>query len=337
MVSLLKQIIIKNFIFADTGRDMELYGVIKGMASELGFADFGCAAAEELPSSVRERYMESLENGCFAGMTYLGRNLEKRFNPGLLVEGAASILVFLAPYSLPDSSPAPEGIAQYALGRDYHQVIKGKLFTMMGRLREMYPHFSGRAFTDSAPVLEREWAVRAGLGFVGKNNFLISKSCGIKNFIGVIICNLHVSPTKDAEPEKYQKAAGGCGDCTRCLQACPSGALERAFYMDSRRCISYHTIENRNLASDISRGAVPDFNGRIFGCDSCLDACPWNSRNLPGWGEFHENCPVLSGKGAGWWENLTQEEFGRIFKDSPLLRGGLENIRESVLWNKKNI
>lgn len=315
---------------------MELYGIIKGMASELGFADFGCAAAEQLPAPVRERYTRALEEGRLAGMAYMGRNLEKRFNPALLVEGAASILVFLAPYSLPDNSPAPEGVAQYALGRDYHQVIKGKLFTIMERLKGMYPNFSGRAFTDSAPVLEREWAVRAGLGFVGKNNFLISRSCGIKNFIGVIICNLHVPETKDAEPQKFRMAAGGCGDCTRCMQACPSGALEGAYCMDSRRCISYHTIENRTLAEDISRGVVPDFHGRLFGCDSCLDACPWNSRNLPGWDEFHENYPLLQEKGPQWWESLTQEEFGRIFKDSPLMRGGLENLRESALWNKRN-
>ena len=127
------------------------------------------------------------------GMNSLGRNIEKRFNPALLVEGARSVMVFLAPYSLPHNLSPVEGMAQYALGDDYHKVIKDKLFAIMDHLKEVYPNFQGRAFTDSAPVMEREWGVRAGLGWIGKNNFLISKSCGIKNLIGVIISNLHIA------------------------------------------------------------------------------------------------------------------------------------------------
>lgn len=318
------------------GENTRLYDLVKEAASTLGFADFGVAEACPLPASSRKYYLDAMDEGRFASMAYLGNNIEKRFNPSLLVEGAVSVLVFLVPYSLPGDLAVPAGVAQYALGKDYHQVIKGKLYAIMEMLKGECPNFTGRAFTDSAPVLEREWAVRSGLGFVGKNNFLISKKCGIKNFIGTIICNVDLPSTQEYEPEKFMEASGSCGECSRCIGSCPTGALEGAWRMDARKCISYHTIENRRLGEEILLGRVPDLKGRIFGCDSCMDACPWNSRNVPGWEEFHTNCGLLSEKGYGWWENLQETEFRGLFKDSPLLRGGLENIKESIIWNKKN-
>ena len=313
----------------------DLYWSIKAMAKELSFADFGSAPAGPVSQLCRNSYNKALENGYFAGMHYLNNNLEKRFNPTLLVEGATTVLVFLAPYSLPDNLTPPAGISQYALGQDYHNIIKGKLFKIMEFLADEYKGFQGRAFTDSAPVMEREWAVKAGLGFIGKNNFLVSKSCGIKNFIGVIICNAPVPATMEMEPHKQQETCAECGDCQRCLQGCPTGALCAPYRIDARRCISYHTIENRDLETSLKNGEIRSMHGKIFGCDNCSNACPWNSRNLPGWEEFRSHYEDLQGEKTEWWENLTEEEFKKMFKDSPLLRGGLKNIRTALKWGIK--
>lgn len=313
-----------------------LYWKIKALAAELGFADFGVARTGPVSDISRNGYISAMENGHFARMEYLHNNLEKRFNPFLLVEGATTIMVFLAPYSLPHNLTPPKGVSQYALGRDYHQTIKEKLFAIMQLMEKEYPNFQGRAFTDSAPVLEREWGVRAGLGFIGKNNFLISRSCGIKNFIGTIICNAEIPSTAEIEPEKAASNRGSCGECTRCLQSCPTGALCGKYRIDARKCISYHTIENRNIADDIALGKVPCIGEQYFGCDGCLDACPWNSRNLPGWKEFHTNLQLLQDANNLWWQSLSKQEFKKTFKDSPLLRGGLEHIQTTLKWISKD-
>lgn len=312
----------------------EIYRAVMAMARELGFTDSGCAVAGPVTDYVQKAYLSAMDEGRFAGMEYLSRNLEKRFNPGLLVEGADTVLVFLAPFSLPQGTTAPEGVSQYALGADYHKIIKNKLFRIMEMLSSCISGFSGRAFTDSAPVLEREWGVKAGLGFIGKNNFLISRRCGVKNFIGTIICNAGLPPTVEMEPEKAASATGSCGECTRCIDACPGGALGSSYSVDAGRCISYHTIENRRLKEDIALGIVPAFGKRYYGCDACMDACPWNSRNLPGWKEFHTNLNILQEAGEEWWINISEEEFKEKFKDSAIMRGGLENIRTALEWGR---
>lgn len=314
----------------------EIYWFIKKKSQQLGFVDFGCAPAGEVSCTARTHYLNSMEKGYFASMTYLQKNLEKRFNPQLLVPGSHSVLVFLAPYSLPPYCPPPSGVAQYALGSDYHLVIKEKLFAIMEEVKQIFPQLQGRAFTDSAPVLEREWAVKASLGWIGKNNFLISKRYGIKNLIGTIICNLELPSTTEIEPEKGILNMGSCGNCSRCIQACPTKALENAFTTDAGKCISYHTIENKNMEEEILLGKVPPFPDNYFGCDKCMDACPWNSRNVTGWGDFHKNYAILSGSTQQWWEGMCQEEFNITFKDSPLMRGGLDKIRTSLEWNKRS-
>ena len=313
----------------------DLYWAVKAMAKELSFADFGSAPAGPVSQLCRNSYNNALEKGHFADMQYLNNNLEKRFNPSLLVEGATTVLVFLAPYSLPDNLTPPAGISQYALGQDYHTVMKGKLFKIIDFLAANCQGFQGRAFTDSAPVMEREWAVRAGLGFIGKNNFLISKSCGIKNFIGTIICNAPIPSTMEMEPQKQLETRGECGECQRCLQSCPTGALCAPYAIDARKCISYHTIENRYLGESLANGEIECLDGKIFGCDNCSNACPWNSRNLPGWEEFRINYEELCDREKEWWENLSQGEFKRKFRDSPLFRGGLKNIQTALEWGNK--
>ena len=310
----------------------DLYWAIKAMAEELSFADFGSVPAGPVSQLCSNSYTKAMENGYFADMHYLNRNIEKRFNPTLLVEGAKSVLVFLVPYSLPDNFIPPAGISQYALGLDYHKVIKDKLFLIMEFLASQCKDFQGRAFTDSAPVMEREWAVKAGLGFIGKNNFLISKRCGIKNFIGVILCNAEIPSTMEMEPLKREETCGECGECQKCLSACPTGALCNAYTIDARKCLSYHTIENRELEKSLENGAIDNLHGKLFGCDNCSNACPWNSRNLPGWEEFRTNCTNL---GEICWDSITEDNFKQTFKDSPLLRGGLKNIQTAFRWGNK--
>lgn len=210
--------------------------------------------------------------------------------------------------------------SQFALGQDYHKVIKNKIWNIMAEIKRLEPGFEGRAFVDSAPVLERYWAVRAGLGFIGKNNFLISPKAGIRNFIGCIICNLNIPCSNlqssyngpdakaiSADPRNCQFtnssgalqtliSANTCGSCRKCIDACPSGALSAPFTIEVEKCISYRTIEAPD-APDTRRkiisGELKDPGlaqtqrpTSIFGCDRCMDACPWNRFNLPGWSEF---------------------------------------------------
>lgn len=326
---------------------------ISTRSSELGFAEFGIIQACEADLTEQSRYLNALNEGFYADMHYLARNIEKRFNPALLVEGTQSILVFLAPYG---EKEVP-GIASYALGEDYHITLKDKLHTLLQELPRLagLPEETkesssrqkshGRVFTDSAPILERFWAVKAGLGFIGKNNFLISPRSGIKTLIGVIFTSIALPVTPPVPDKKY------CGNCTRCLEACPTGALCAPYTLDARKCISYQTIENKALPLAAAAGDVPgevteevtegipgtpsrpQLAGWYFGCDACLNACPWNSRNLPGWPEFSTRYNLLTQADAGWWEKLSGEEFRTLFAGSPLLRGGLENIRAALALN----
>lgn len=302
--------------------------MLSSLSEELGFADFGIARAEELIAE-REHYHSSLENGYFADMEYLSRNMEKRFNPQLLVEGARSVLVFLAPYG----EPSGTGVASYALGKDYHQIIKDRLYILLKKLTDTATGrekpLRGRVFTDSAPILERAWAVKAGLGFIGKNNFLISRKAGIRTLIGIIITDIELPVTPPENDKKY------CGACTRCLEACPTGALCSPYRLDARRCISYQTIENKALS-----GLLPEnkeflpLHGRYFGCDACLDACPWNGKNRPGWPEFSTRRQLFDTATPQWWARLTENDFRTLFSDSPLLRSGLENIKAANRMNE---
>ena len=405
---------------SETETNSGLFEKIKALSSELGFVACGCAKSEEL---VDEElfYATSKSAGFFAGMEYLSRNIEKRFNPGLLVPGAKSVLVFLAPFgraaeeNLAGPTAAQHNVplvSEFARGLDYHVVIKNKLYKILQLIAqetsgvsnefntkatsrvsnelnsEASSHVSnavaiaknrstsemkniGRAFTDSAPVMERAWAVKAGLGFIGKNNFLISPEHGIKNFIGIIITTVELpyfsqaqtadtGPYADAEFSAGTKLptdinssrANKCGTCSKCIDACKNGALSYDGYaFDARRCTSYATIEATEDAEEInnnSEKARADeglanaresgiFNSKwIFGCDECMNACPWNRKNKEGWPEFRTNEKLLSRATAEWWQNLDEQEFKRLFGDTPLMRAGLKKIQNNIIEAGKN-
>ena len=277
--------------------------------------DFGAAKVKTVAGEGRRAYESYLAEGRNGGMAYLARNLEKRFDPALLVPGARSVLCFLAPYG-----QASGGIAGFAQGVDYHKVVKDRLFAVMEELQAQFPGFAGRPFVDSAPVLERFWAVEAGLGFIGQNNFFISPEYGLRTIIGVIICNIPAGCFVPHAP----LAATSCGACGACLRACPSGALRAPFDLDARRCISYLTIESHEpLPDDLS--TLDSRHGWRFGCEECLRACPWDKalEPLP---EFETHRQELETMSDADWAALPEEEFERRFADSGLQRAGLSRL-----------
>lgn len=277
-----------------------------------GFLDFGAARVDPVDEARRQAFENYLAEGRQGEMGYLARNLEKRFDPRQLVPGAESVLCFLAPYG-----PAGGGVAGFAQGVDYHKVIKDRLLSVMEDLRRQFPAFEGRPFVDSAPVLERYWAVKAGLGFIGQNNFFISPDCGLRTIIGVIICNIPADRFAPHAP----LAATECGACGACLRACPTGALRAPFDLDPRKCISYLTIESHEpLPPDLKDPAQR--KGWRFGCEECMRACPWDKplEPLP---EFETHRAELDAMTDDDWAALSEEEFKTRFADSGLLRGGL--------------
>ena len=307
-------------------QNKEIWELICRLALEAGFADWGAVAAEEVSTEQKRYYNAREAAGYFAELDYLKRNCSKRFNPALLVEGTKSIVLFLVPFGQEMEMGNPPYIAQYARGKDYHKVIKERLFTILAALKEHFPEISGRPFVDSAPVLERYWAMRAGLGFIGKNNFLISPKCGIRNFICSLFLNVELPPPDAADRRERTQGLPSCGACRRCLDACPTGALEAPFVLNANKCTSYLTIEKRHIQHQVEQqqagqrqieqqqaggleahitdshslrqqrrynrmellkeeNAIP-VNGWLFGCDCCMNACPWNSKNISSWPEF---------------------------------------------------
>ena len=234
-----------------TEQNKEIWELICRLAMEAGFADWGAVAAEEVSTEQKCYYNAREAAGYFAELDYLKRNCSKRFNPALLVEGTKSIVLFLVPFGQEMEMGNPPYIAQYARGKDYHKVIKERLFTILTTLKERFPEISGRPFVDSAPVLERYWAMRAGLGFIGKNNFLISPKCGIRNFICSLFLNVELPPPDAAVRRERTQGLPSCGACRRCLDACPTGALEAPFVLNANKCTSYLTIEKRHIQQQV--------------------------------------------------------------------------------------
>ena len=288
--------------------------LIKIDQSAYGFLDFGAARAEKVSADRQDAFGRYLEEGRHGSMGYLARNVDKRFDPALLVPGAESVLCFLAPYG-----QASGGVAGFAQGVDYHKVVKDRLFAVMQDLRAQFPAFEGRPFVDSAPVLERYWAVKAGLGFIGQNNFFISPEFGLRTIIGVILCNI---PAERFAPHAPLSATS-CGACGACLLTCPSGALRAPFELDARRCIAYRTIESPEPPQD----SLSARRGWRFGCEECMRACPWDKPLTP-LPEFETHRADIAAQAETGWESLTEEEFERRFADSGLRRAGLDHLKE---------
>jgi epoxyqueuosine reductase len=299
---------------------------IKSLATNAGFDFCGIAAARALDDDARK--LENwLQQGKQGQMHYMEKYFDLRVNPYKLLPGAKSVICFLINY-FPDTNQEKNipKISKYAYGKDYHDIIRPKLQFMLGLMKEKFGDFHGRGFVDSAPVLERSWAVLSGLGWIGKNGNLIHKKNGSFFFIATLIVDLELAYDT---PEM----ADYCGTCTRCIDACPTQAIENDKVVDGSKCISYFTIELKDLL-------IPDqmkdkFNDWMFGCDICQDVCPWNRFSKPTSEPDFSPIPEILHYNEKDWADLTEEGFKKIFVSSPLKRAKYQGIRRNLHFLRK--
>ena len=284
---------------------------IKEKAHELGFLQAGIARAGLLRKDAT-RLRDWLDSGYHGTMGYMEDHFEKRVDPRKLVEGARTVVVVLQNYftrerQLDEQAPV---ISKYAYGKDYHRIMKKKLRSLSDFMEGQIGAHSGRVFVDSAPVLERTWGRLAGLGWIGKHSLLLSRKFGSWFFIGVIITDLELVP--DRPTNDY------CGDCSRCIDACPTSAILPGKTVDASRCISFLTIENREAR--IPEEFRAKMQNRVFGCDICQDVCPWNNNAHPHSEPWLDPRPGLLDLTRQEWMDLDQEKFDRLFEGSTVKR-----------------
>jgi epoxyqueuosine reductase len=307
----------------------ELTQYIKAEAMRLGFSACGISSIVELEEE-KHRLKSWLDKGYAADMHYMHNNFEKRINPQFLVDDAISVISVLLNYypgELKHTKGQPR-ISKYALGRDYHKVLKNMLKALYQSIERKYPEIKGRFFVDSAPVMDKAWAAKSGLGWKGKNGNLINKKKGSFHFIGEIICNL--------ELEEDKPVSSFCGQCTKCIDHCPTKAITEPYIVDANKCISYQTIEKKEA---IDEAIVPQLNDFIFGCDICQDVCPWNNKSvLSEIADFGTKTELLN-----WtyqdYQNLSKTDFDNTFNGTPVKRAGYEKIQKTIaqiLNHKKN-
>ena len=297
-------------------------GWIVAEAERMGFDACGIAQATALEEE--SAHVEQwLESDCEGEMGYLTRNKEKRYDPRLLVEGTKSIVTVLYNYypkqRIGDSDRFK--IAKYAYGADYHDVLKRKMRQLLEGIEAQTGKLEGtRLFVDSAPVLDRAWAVRCGLGFIGKNTTLIHPKKGSFFFIGHLFLPIELEGTG-------KPLTNRCGRCTKCLDACPTGALEAPFHIDARKCISYLTIEYKGSLAGID---PKTFNGWMYGCDICQDVCPYNRFALPNREPEFQPSERLLAMHDNDWKSLSKEDFDALFKHSAVQRAGYEGLKRNI-------
>lgn len=288
----------------------------------MGFEACGVAQATVL--SEESAHMEQwLEGGHEGEMSYLTRNREKRYDPRLLVEGTRSVVTVLYNYFPKQTIGDGEHykIAKYAYGADYHEVLKQKMRQLLQRIETQTGPLEGvRVFVDSAPVLDRAWAVRCGLGFIGKNTTLIHPKRGSFFFIGHLFLPIALEATGQPLPNH-------CGRCTKCLDACPTGAIDEPFHIDARKCLSYLTIEYKGSLE----GQDPNrFKGWMYGCDICQDVCPYNRFSLPNSEPAFQPSEQLVKMREEDWIALDKDRFETLFKHSAMQRAGYEGLRRNI-------
>ena len=299
----------------------ELTRKIKEYTIQLGFDHCGIAKAQYLNEDAR-RLETWLKQGMHGGMQYMEKNFDLRVDPCKLVPGAKSVITLLLNYfpKQQQNTDAPK-VSKYAYGKDYHEVIREKLHKCLAFIKTEAGEINGRGFVDSAPVLERTWAQRSGLGWVGKNGNLINKQQGSFFFIATLITDLELQ-YDDPFAKDY------CGTCTRCIDACPTDAILPDKVVDGSKCISYFTIELKEMV--IPEKMKGKFENWMFGCDICQDICPWNRFASPN--KETEFIPVseILNFNIKDWEELTEESFKKIFAHSPLSRSKFSGIKRNL-------
>jgi len=294
---------------------------IKSEALRLGFSDCGISAADFLPQEA-ERLRDWLNKGYHSGLGYLANHFEKRTDPRHLVENSKSVVSVILNYYPPKIQSEPEApvLAKYAYGKDYHNVIRKKLKSLLTFTCELIPGCTGRVFTDSAPVLEHAWASRAGLGWIGKNSLLLTGRFGSFVFIGEMIIT--------AELDYDTPVNEMCGSCKNCVTSCPTGAIVADRVIDAGKCISYHTIENKT--QDMPEDLVENFRNRVFGCDICQDVCPWNRKSIPHDVQDFSPHPDLLAMSKNDWHSLSEEKFNEIFRGSAVMRAKYRGLKRNL-------
>ena len=297
--------------------------LIKAESKRLGFLSCGISKAgfleEEAPRL--EAWLNKNHHG---QMAYMENHFDKRLNPTLLVDDAKSVIsLLLNYYPSEEQNTNSYKISKYAYGQDYHFVIKEKLKELLDTIQSEIGAVSGRAFVDSAPVLDKAWAAKSGLGWIGKNSNLISQKTGSFYFIAELIVDLELeydAPTTDH-----------CGTCTACIDACPTEAIVSPYVVDGSKCISYFTIE---LKDNLPQEMKGKFNDWMFGCDVCQDVCPWNRFSKPHSEPlFHPNKELLSFTKKDW-EEITEDTFNKVFKKSAVKRTKLSGLSRNIKFLK---
>ncbi|MGV3529264.1 MAG: tRNA epoxyqueuosine(34) reductase QueG [Flavisolibacter sp.] len=298
--------------------------LVKRLAAVNGFDYCGIAKATVLDDDAR-RLENWLKQGMHGKMQYMENYFDLRIDPSKLVPGAKSVITLVKNYFPEKQIEGSYKISKYAYGKDYHYVIKDALKTMLAQLQESVGEINGRGFVDSAPVLERSWASRSGLGWVGKNGNLITKQSGSFFFLATLITDLELNPD-DPFAKDY------CGSCRRCIEACPTDAIREDKVINGSQCISYFTIELKDeVIPEEMKGKFRDW---MFGCDICQDVCPWNRFSKPNTEKAFAPLPELINISAKEWEEMSEEMFRKIFKQSPLSRSKHKGIQRNIRFLK---
>jgi epoxyqueuosine reductase len=301
--------------------DKTISALIKEKSGDLGFDLCGIAASR----SLAEREL-ILKNWCGSGMNasmgYLARDIGKRINPASLVPGAKSLIVTGINYytNIQQTEPGVPLLSRYAYGEAYQDVIKRKLNKLLAFIKSLEPEVEGQSFSDSAPLLEKAWAVEAGIGWQGKHSIVINKKIGSFFFIGILILNIEL---------EYDEPVTGdyCGKCRLCIEQCPTGAINENHTIDARKCIANLNIENKG---PIPVEIIPKLEGRIYGCDRCQEVCPWNGNALPHRVPEFQIDEELAGMTADEWSSLSKERFKKMFKRTPVGRKKYVTFMENV-------
>jgi len=304
-----------------TSKDLELEtrtAFVKEQAAQLGFLDCRVARATMLEDEARN--LESwLLKGNNAGMDYMSNHFDLRIDPSKLVPGAKSVIVLALNYFPSTTLEAEIKLSKYAYGRDYHKVIRKKLKAFIRVLESKYGSINGRGFVDSAPVMEKAWAVRSGIGWMGKHTNVLTKQMGSFYFLSVLISDLELLPDSPVTDH--------CGSCTACIDACPTNALQ-PYELDANKCISYLTIELKDEVIDPS--FKDQMEGWAFGCDICQDVCPWNRFSKPHSMSDFEPKETLQAMTDKDWVALTEQRFNELFEGSAVKRTKYNGLKRNI-------
>ena len=292
---------------------------IKTEAKRLGFLSCGISKSDFLEEEA-PRLEKWLNNNMHGEMGYMENHFDKRLDPRLLVEGSKSVISLLLNY-FPEETQVADSykISKYAYGQDYHHIIKSKLKQLQEFITEEIGEVNGRAFVDSAPVLDKAWAAKSGLGWIGKNSNLLTQQVGSFYFIAELIV--------DIELEYDHKVTDHCGTCTACLDACPTQAIVEPYVVDGSKCISYFTIELKNELPIDVKGSFDDW---MFGCDICQDVCPWNRFSKPHNEPLFNPNPDLLSMTKKDWEEITEDVFQKVFKKSAVKRTKFAGLTRNI-------